>query len=67
MFDPLQFIYQEHIGVDDAIIYLLHRAYSHLDKLGGSVRIIFFDFSSAFNTTQPLLGDKLSRMSPLVS
>ncbi|KAI3369373.1 hypothetical protein L3Q82_007607 [Scortum barcoo] len=59
--DPLQFAYQPDIGVDDAvIIYLLHTSLTHLEKAGSTVRIMFFDFSSAFNTIQPrLLGDKL--------
>ena len=58
--DPLQFAYQPGIRVDDAIIFLLDRSLSHLEKPGSSVRIMFFDFSSAFNTIQPaLLGDKL--------
>lgn len=30
--DPLQFGYQEKMSVEDAILYLLHRAYSHLDQ-----------------------------------
>lgn len=61
--DPLQFGYRERVGVDDAILYLLHRALSHLDKGNSAVRIMFFDFSSAFNTIQPrLLGDKLTDM-----
>ena len=56
----LQFAYQPGIGVDDAIIFLLDRSLSHLEKPGSTVRIMFFDFSSAFNTIQPaLLGDKL--------
>lgn len=60
--DPLQFAYQPGISVDDAIIYLLHTSLSHLEKAGSTVRIMFFDFSSAFNTIQPtLLGDKLER------
>jgi len=47
--------------MEDAILYLLQRAYSHLDKERGAVRIYFFDFSSAFNTIQPLLlRDKLT-------
>jgi len=50
-------------GVEDAILYLLHKAHSHLDKGSGAVRIMFFDFSSTFNTIQPiLLRDKLSGM-----
>ncbi|KAI4894644.1 hypothetical protein NFI96_001032 [Prochilodus magdalenae] len=47
----------------DAILYLLHRTHSHLDKGGCAVRVMFFDFSSAFNTIQPLLlRDKLMKM-----
>lgn len=50
-------------GVDDAITYLLHRTHSHLDKGKSAVRVMFFDFSSAFNTIQPSkLGDKLLQM-----
>ncbi len=51
------------MGVDDATIYLLHRAYSHLDKGGCDVRVTYFDFSRVFNTIQPsLLSGKLERM-----
>ncbi|KAI3354462.1 hypothetical protein L3Q82_018977, partial [Scortum barcoo] len=54
------FAYQPDIGVDDAVIYLLHTSLTHLEKAGSTVRIMFFDFSSAFNTIQPrLLWDKL--------
>ncbi|KAI3358884.1 hypothetical protein L3Q82_015272 [Scortum barcoo] len=53
--DRLQFAYQPGVGVEDAILYLLHRAHSHLDKGSGTVRILFLDFSSAFNTIQPSL------------
>ena len=61
--DPLQFAYQPHLGIDDAVIYLLQRAHMHLDDGGGTVRIEFFNFSSAFNTIQPLLmGEKLQVM-----
>ena len=61
--DPLQFAYQAKVGVEDAIIYLLHRAHSYLEKGKGAVRIMFFDFSRAFNTIQPLrLSDKLLQM-----
>uniref|UniRef100_A0A8C4TKB5 Reverse transcriptase domain-containing protein n=1 Tax=Erpetoichthys calabaricus TaxID=27687 RepID=A0A8C4TKB5_ERPCA len=59
--DPLQFAYQ--VGAEDAIIYMLHRSLSHLDRGSGAVRIMFLDFSSAFNTIQPLLlRDKLTEM-----
>ncbi|KAI3359889.1 hypothetical protein L3Q82_014241 [Scortum barcoo] len=62
--DPLQFAYREKTGVEDAIIFLLHRSLSHhLDRGSGAVRITFLDFSSAFNTIQPLLlRDKLTEM-----
>ncbi|KAI4901268.1 hypothetical protein NFI96_028900 [Prochilodus magdalenae] len=53
--DPLQFAYQPGIGVEDAIIHLLHRPLSHLENAGSTLRIMFFDFSSAFNTIQPML------------
>ena len=53
--DPLQFAYQQNIGVDDAVIYLLQRSLSHLENTGSTVRVMFFDFSSAFNTIQPSL------------
>lgn len=69
--DPLRFAYQPHLGVDDAIIFLLNRLYTHLDQTASSVRIMFFDFSSAFDTIKPaLLGGKLTEMqvdAPLVS
>lgn len=69
--DPLRFAYQPHLGVDDAIIFLLNRLYTHLDQTASSVRIMFFDFSSAFDTIKPaLLGEKLTEMqvdAPLVS
>ncbi|KAJ0002713.1 hypothetical protein NQD34_007862 [Periophthalmus magnuspinnatus] len=58
--DPLQLAYRPGIRVEDAVIYLLQRSLSHLENPGSTVRILFFDFSSAFNTIQPLLlRDKL--------
>lgn len=58
--DPLQFAYREGVSVDDALLYMLHTIYQHLEKTGSSVRIMFFDFSSAFNTLQPhILASKL--------
>ncbi|KAI3352121.1 hypothetical protein L3Q82_020932, partial [Scortum barcoo] len=69
--DPLQFAYQPQIAVEDAITFLLHRAYTHLEEAGSTVRVMFFDFSSAFNTIQPaLLNRKLLDMqvdSPLTA
>lgn len=53
--DPLQFAYQPCVCVDDAVIYLQVRALSNLQKAGSTMRIIFYEFSSAFNTIQPAL------------
>lgn len=39
--DPLQFNYKEQVGVEDTILYMLHCAYSHLDKPVGAVRIMY--------------------------
>ncbi|KAF7654851.1 hypothetical protein LDENG_00064140 [Lucifuga dentata] len=58
--DPIKFAYRKHVGVDDAFLYMLHRIYGHLETAGSHVRIMFFDFSSAFNTIQPrILAKKL--------
>ncbi|KAK3535506.1 hypothetical protein QTP70_016931, partial [Hemibagrus guttatus] len=61
--DPLQFAYRPGISVDDAVIYLLYWTLNHLESTGSTVRVIFFDFSSAFNTIQPaLLRGKLEEL-----
>lgn len=60
--DPLHFAYQPKVRVDDAVMYLLQRAYFSLDRLNTTVRFTIFDFSSAFNTIQPrLFRDKQDR------
>lgn len=59
---PLQFAYQPQIGVDKAIVYMFQGTYTHLDKLYGEGNVFFY-FSSALNTIQPiLLGRKLLAM-----
>ncbi|KAI3368145.1 hypothetical protein L3Q82_007808 [Scortum barcoo] len=61
--DPLQFAYLPDIGVDDAVIYLLHTSLTHLEKAGSTVRIMFFDFSSAFqHHPAQAAGDKLQQL-----
>lgn len=46
--------------MDDAVIYLLHQVLCHLEASGGAVRVIFFDFSSDFNSIKPsLLREKM--------
>lgn len=51
--DPLEFAYQTGKGVDDAKLFILDRVYKHLEKPKSHVRIVFADFSSAFNKMQP--------------
>ena len=53
--DPSQFAYRKNRSVDDALLYVLNSVYSHLEKTNSSIRIMFYDFSSAFNTIQPHL------------
>lgn len=61
--DSLQFAFQERIGVDDAVLYMLHRAYSYLVEPGCYMRMLFLNFSSAYNTIRPpILTDKLECM-----
>ncbi len=53
LLDPLQFAYRANRSVDDAVNMGLHFILQHLDKPGTYVRILFVDFSSAFNTIIP--------------
>ena len=53
--DPLQFAYKRNRGAEDVILSLLHDTYTHLDKAGSFVRILFIDYLLAFNTIQPHL------------
>ncbi|KAK3562612.1 hypothetical protein QTP86_002148, partial [Hemibagrus guttatus] len=59
LLDPLQFAYRANRSVDDAVNMALHFILQHLDSPGSYARILFVDFSSAFNTIIPaLLRDK---------
>ena len=49
--DPLQFAYRPNRSTDDAIT--LHTALTHLDKRNTYVRMLFIDYSSAFNYIVP--------------
>ena len=63
--DPLQFAYQSKRSCEDAVLVILEKLYSHLEYScrGNSARVMFFDFSSAFNTIQPhILVNKLINM-----
>ncbi len=50
LLDPLQFAYRANRSVDDAVNMGQHFILQHLDRPGTYVRILFVDFSSAFNT-----------------
>ena len=49
--NPLQFSYRPNRSTDDAIT--LHTALNRLDKRNTYVRMLFIDYSSAFNTIVP--------------
>ena len=51
--DPPQFAYRPNRSTDDAISMALHTALSHLDKRNNYMRMLFIDYSSAFNTIVP--------------
>lgn len=53
--DPLQFAYQPHVGVEDAVTYLHLKPYFSPDRPNSIVNIMFFDFTSTFKTIQPRL------------
>ena len=54
--DPYQFAYRANRSTEDAIATALHSTLTHLEKRNSYVRLLFVDFSSAFNTILP---DKL--------
>ncbi len=51
--DPLQFAYRPNRSTDNAISTTLHLALTHLENKDSYVRMLFIDFSSAFNTIIP--------------
>ncbi|KAK3554840.1 hypothetical protein QTP86_000885 [Hemibagrus guttatus] len=62
--DPLQFAYCPNRSTDNAITTTLHLSLTHLDNKDTYVRMLFIDFSSAFNTIIPQhLIEKLSLLS----
>ena len=50
---PFQFAYKASRGVEDASLTLLNLITQHLEKAKSDVRLLFVDFSSAFNTVEP--------------
>ncbi len=62
--DPLQFAYRANRSVNDAVNMGLHFILQLLDRPGTYVRILFVDFSSAFNAIIPdTLQNKLMQLS----
>jgi hypothetical protein len=51
--DSLQFAHRPKRSTDDAFSIALNTALSHLDKRNSYVRMLFIDYSSAFNTIVP--------------
>ncbi len=51
--DPLQFAYRPNCSTDDAMSSTLHLALTHLENKDSYFRMLFIDFSSAFNTIIP--------------
>ncbi len=52
--DPHQFAYRANRSVDDAVSLCVHSILQHLESSSTYVRILFVDFSSAFNTIVPV-------------
>ena len=51
LLDPHQFAYQTNRSADDAVALGLHYIMKHLEQPSTYTRILFVDFSSAFNVT----------------
>ncbi len=51
--DPLQFAYRSNRSTDNAIAFTLNTALSHLENKNTYVKMLFVNYSSAFNTIVP--------------
>nr|XP_054597200.1 uncharacterized protein LOC129163471 [Nothobranchius furzeri] len=61
--DPLQFAYRKGRSVVDAKTFILDIVHRHLEIPNSSARLLFVDFSSAFNALQPhILAGKLTSL-----
>ena len=61
--DPYQFAYRANRSTEDAIATALHSTLNHLEQKGTYARLLFVDYSSAFNTVIPdRLVSKLSEL-----
>lgn len=52
--DPLQFAYRANRSVEDTVNLAIHQILNHLESANTYARILFMDFSSAFNTINPV-------------
>ncbi|KAK3554577.1 hypothetical protein QTP70_025533 [Hemibagrus guttatus] len=58
--DPFQFAYRQNRSTEDAVNAAIHTALTHLEGNDTYVRMLFIDYSSAFNTVIPhRLSEKL--------
>ncbi|KAF7654719.1 hypothetical protein LDENG_00065960 [Lucifuga dentata] len=55
LLDPMQFAYRTGLGVEDANATLLNLILKHLEGINSHARLLFVDFSSAFNTIRPYI------------
>uniref|UniRef100_A0AAR2IU34 Reverse transcriptase domain-containing protein n=1 Tax=Pygocentrus nattereri TaxID=42514 RepID=A0AAR2IU34_PYGNA len=61
--DPLQYAYRHNRSTSDAVAAALHYSLSHLENKDSYIRMLFVDYSSAFNTVIPhKLTHKLSTL-----
>lgn len=59
--DDFQFAYKQHRSTKDACAVLDHLIREHVDTPGNYARVLFIDYSSAFNTISPsILVDRLT-------
>ncbi|KAK3508046.1 hypothetical protein QTP70_011307 [Hemibagrus guttatus] len=66
--DPMQFAFSSKLLTYDAISTTLHLSLTHLENKDTFVRMLFIDFSSAFNTIIPQhLTEKLSLLGIITS
>ncbi|KAK7907136.1 hypothetical protein WMY93_015748 [Mugilogobius chulae] len=64
LLDPYQFAYKNNRSCDDAVLTAVHNILQHLEDPKAYARLLFIDFSSAFNTLMPhILLKKLSQWS----
>ena len=63
LLDPYQFAYSDGRGTDDALTSTTHFILKHLENPSAYARLMFVDFSSAFNTILPqIMLQKLKQM-----